>query len=117
MIKRSIIISLLLILTFQTGKADNTGKWNSYLSYYQIQNIEKANDILFVQASNALYAYNFNADKCYASSLLGNSPGRRRFKIPHLPDLLFSCCENNAILCSVLNPLNRNYRNSPCNHY
>ena len=58
MIKRSIIISLLLILTFQTGKADNTGKWNSYLSYYQIQNIEKANDILFVQASNALYAYN-----------------------------------------------------------
>ena len=52
MIKRSIIISLLLILTFQTGKADNTGKWNSYLSYYQIQNIEKENDILFVQTSN-----------------------------------------------------------------
>ena len=58
MIKRNIIISLFLILTFQIGKADNTGKWNSYLSYYKIQNIEKANDILFVQASNALYAYN-----------------------------------------------------------
>ena len=57
MIKRNIIISLFLILTFQIGKADNTGKWNSYLSYYQIQNIEKANDILFVQASNALYAF------------------------------------------------------------
>jgi hypothetical protein len=58
MIKRSIIISLFLILTFQTGKAYNAGKWNSYLSYYKIQNVEKANDILFVQASNALYAYN-----------------------------------------------------------
>ena len=51
MIKRSIIISLFLILTFQTGKAYNAGKWNSYLSYYKIQNVEKANDILVISVS------------------------------------------------------------------
>ena len=36
------------------------GTWRNFLAYSEVQSICKANDYLFVQASNALYQYNLN---------------------------------------------------------
>ena len=55
---------LLFILTFlifqvtiyQTVAA--IGDWKAYMSYYDVQEIEEAGNLVFVQASNSLYAYN-----------------------------------------------------------
>ena len=53
---RKLCLSLLLIAG--TAHAQD-GLWKSYLSYYEPTEIEQAgNNILYVLASNGLYAYN-----------------------------------------------------------
>ena len=36
------------------------GDWKAYLSYHDVQEIEQAGNLIFVQASNGLYVYNKN---------------------------------------------------------
>ena len=36
------------------------GDWKAYLAYHDVQEIEQAGNLIFVQASNNLYVYNQN---------------------------------------------------------
>lgn len=55
--KRNILFFALLSFSIILNAA--TGTWKAYLSYHDVQNVEKASgNILYVLASNGLYAYN-----------------------------------------------------------
>ncbi len=58
--KIGLLLSLLLLqaISFQTVAA--IGDWKAYMAYHDVQEIEQAGNIIFVQASNNLYAYNKN---------------------------------------------------------
>ena len=55
-----LIITYLLLLTTTITSYSQVGTWRNYLAYSEVQNICKANDYLFVLASNDLYQYNLN---------------------------------------------------------
>lgn len=67
--KKIIVALLLSIVNYQLSIAQ-IGTWHNYLSYHDIQDIQAADNYLFVQASNALYQYNkkdqsiITYDKC-----------------------------------------------------
>ena len=46
-------------LSFSPVRAQ-VGTWRNYLAYHDVQSICKADDNLFVLASNGLYQYNLN---------------------------------------------------------
>lgn len=54
----------LLLLTLYTFCPINIhaaiGDWKAYMSYHDVQEIEQAGNLIFVQASNSLYVYNKN---------------------------------------------------------
>ena len=54
---KKIIIALLTTLICQQATAQ-IGSWRAYMAYSDIQQIVKADDNLFVRASNSLYQYN-----------------------------------------------------------
>ena len=54
-----LIITCLLLLTTFIASAQ-VGTWKNHLAYHDVQNICKANNNLFVLASNDLYQYNLN---------------------------------------------------------
>lgn len=57
MLMKKIIIALLTTLICQQATAQ-IGSWRAYMAYSDIQQIVKADDNLFVRASNSLYQYN-----------------------------------------------------------
>ena len=56
--KISVIIIALLLQVIQLQAA--IGDWKAYMAYYDVQEIEQAGNLVFVQASNNLYVYNQN---------------------------------------------------------
>lgn len=56
--------TFLLLLTFYTLCPiyihAAIGDWKAYMSYHDVQEIEQAGNLIFVQASNSLYVYNKN---------------------------------------------------------
>ena len=54
--KKYIIILFLSIVNSQLANAQ-IGKWRAYMAYYDVQQIQKAGNELFVMASNDLYQY------------------------------------------------------------
>lgn len=62
--KKYIIILFLSIINCQLVNAQ-IGKWKAYMAYYDVQQIQKAGDELFVMASNDLYQYNLNDQSIY----------------------------------------------------
>lgn len=54
---RHYLLSLMLATASLTAAADG---WKAYMAYYDVQNIEHAGNIMFVQASDNLYSYNEN---------------------------------------------------------
>ena len=56
--KRVVLIALLSIISCQL--IAQVGTWRAYMSYYEPQQIVKAQNTLFVLASNDLYQYNLN---------------------------------------------------------
>ena len=54
---RRVALIALLILQYSVLSAQ-VGSWRTYISYYEPQQIVKADDALFVRASNDLYQYN-----------------------------------------------------------
>lgn len=59
--KKILIILTFLILqvtTFHLSAA--IGDWKAYMAYHEVQEIEQAGNLVFVQASNNLYVYNKN---------------------------------------------------------
>ena len=54
----SFIIALFLSLFCPSVMKAAIGDWQAYMSYHDVQEIEEAGNIIFVQASNSLYAYN-----------------------------------------------------------
>lgn len=48
------------MLFFYTTANAAIGDWKAYMSYYEVQEIEEAGNLIFVQASNSLYVYNKN---------------------------------------------------------
>lgn len=54
------IISFLLLQVIPYSILAAVGNWKNYLSYHDVQEIEQAGNLVFVQASNGLYAYNNN---------------------------------------------------------
>ena len=57
MLMKKVIIVLLITLICQQTTAQ-IGSWHTYMAYSDIQQIVKADDNLFVRASNSLYQYN-----------------------------------------------------------
>ena len=55
-----LLTAALLALGTHTAKASGMGQWKSYLSYYDVTEIEQAGNTLYVLASNNLYSYNKN---------------------------------------------------------
>lgn len=55
--KKYIIILIIIVLNMQFSFAQ-IGSWKAYMAYSDIQQIVKADDNLFVRASNSLYQYN-----------------------------------------------------------
>ena len=55
-----LIISIFLLLNPFIVKGAEIGTWNAYMSYYDIMDIQKADHILYILASNNLYSYNTN---------------------------------------------------------
>jgi hypothetical protein len=55
-----LLTAALLALGTHTAKASGMGQWKSYLSYYDVTEIEQAGNMLYVLASNNLYSYNKN---------------------------------------------------------
>ena len=55
-----LILSFLLlqVVSYQTVAA--IGDWKAYMAYHDVQEIEQAGNLIFVQASNNLYVYNKN---------------------------------------------------------
>lgn len=56
--KISVIIIALLLQAVQLQAA--IGDWKTYMAYHDVQEIEQAGNLVFVQASNNLYVYNQN---------------------------------------------------------
>lgn len=56
--KISVIIIALLLQVVQLQAA--IGDWKAYMAYHDVQEIEEAGNLVFVQASNNLYVYNQN---------------------------------------------------------
>lgn len=56
--KISVIIIALLLQVVQLQAA--IGDWKAYMAYHNVQEIEQAGNLVFVQASNNLYVYNQN---------------------------------------------------------
>lgn len=56
--KISVIIIALLLQIVQLQAA--IGDWKAYMTYHNVQEIEQAGNLVFVQASNNLYVYNQN---------------------------------------------------------
>lgn len=56
--KISVIIIALLLQVVQLQAA--IGDWKAYMAYHNVQEIEQAGNLIFVQASNNLYVYNQN---------------------------------------------------------
>ena len=56
--KISVIIIALLLQVVQLQAA--IGDWKAYMAYHNVQEIEQAGSLIFVQASNNLYVYNQN---------------------------------------------------------
>lgn len=56
--KISVIIIALLLQVIQLQAA--IGDWKAYMAYHDVQEIEQAGNLVFVQASNNLYVYNQN---------------------------------------------------------
>ncbi len=52
------ILSLIFTILSYTAFATSLGSWNNYLSYYNIEQVEKAGKDIFVLASGGLYQYN-----------------------------------------------------------
>ena len=57
---KKIVIILLLTVSYCHLAIGQVGTWKAYLAYSDIQQIQKADDNLFVMASNGLYQYNLN---------------------------------------------------------
>lgn len=51
------ILAVLLFLSITTMEA-RIGDWKAYMAYSEVQEIEQAGNLIFVQASNNLYVYN-----------------------------------------------------------
>lgn len=55
----TVLMLLAPLVVFNTAMAQ-IGTWQAYMSYYDIQQIVKVDNELFVRASNSLYRYNMN---------------------------------------------------------
>jgi len=55
-----IILSIIIYHLSFSRVAAQVGTWKAYMSYHDVQQIQKAGDDLFVLASNDLYQYNLN---------------------------------------------------------
>lgn len=53
-----ILFLIVQVVAFHSQAA--IGDWKAYLSYHDVQEIEQAGNLVFVQASNGLYVYNKN---------------------------------------------------------
>lgn len=61
MIKKIYYTLTLLLFVFISHQARAAiGDWKAYMSYHDVQEVEQAGNLIFVQASNSLYAYNKN---------------------------------------------------------
>ena len=59
MSKKIIILLALLLLQISSYKTwAAIGDWKAYMAYHEVQEIEQAGNLVFVQASNNLYVYN-----------------------------------------------------------
>ncbi len=54
------ILSFLLLQAVSYKTVAAIGDWKAYLAYHDVQEIEEAGNLIFVQASNGLYVYNKN---------------------------------------------------------
>lgn len=61
---KKFIIILLSVVYCQLSTAQ-IGIWKAYMAYYEIQQIQKGGDDLFVMASNSLYQYNLSDQSIY----------------------------------------------------
>ena len=59
MIKKILLILSIQILSTSIAVAA-IGDWKAYMAYSEVQEIEQAGNLIFVQASNGLYVYNKN---------------------------------------------------------
>ena len=57
--KKTIVAGLLLLNTLLASAA-SIGNWNLYQSYYNVTEIERVGQVVYVLASNSLFAYNMN---------------------------------------------------------
>lgn len=55
-----ILLSFLLLQVTSYRAIAAIGDWKAYMAYSEVQEIEQAGNLIFVQASNNLYAYNQN---------------------------------------------------------
>ncbi len=55
--RKLLIQFLLLMLTGITATGATIGTWNAYMAYYDVTEIERAGNIIYVLASKGLYAY------------------------------------------------------------
>ena len=53
-----ILFLIIQVVAFHSQAA--IGDWKAYMAYHDVQEIEQAGNLVFVQASNSLYAYNKN---------------------------------------------------------
>jgi hypothetical protein len=60
MLTRNLFILLLFHLFNLSIHSAEIGTWNAYMAYHDVTEIEKAGNVLYVLASNNLYAYNTN---------------------------------------------------------
>jgi len=61
MIKKIAILALAGALSAPYSiSASSIGEWKTYMSYYEIQDVEKVGNLIYVQASDNLYIYNTN---------------------------------------------------------
>lgn len=58
--KRPLVTLLSLLMACVTAMGQAIGQWKAYLAYHEIQDLEKAGNVIYVQASDNLYAYNTN---------------------------------------------------------
>lgn len=55
-----IILAFLVLQATIFNAVAAIGDWKAYMAYHEVQEIEKAGNLVFVQASNNLYSYNKN---------------------------------------------------------
>ena len=55
-----LMLFLLFIQVFSYKTVAAIGDWKAYMAYHEVQEIEEAGNLVFVQASNSLYVYNKN---------------------------------------------------------